>query len=202
MCTQCSSGRADLDSDPGTECVVCPAAHVSLSGMTECLGCTAGKYLDAVAPFITTPRPTCDAGGRSPGAGYMQACEAEEGCVYEAGSCQLQTQGRLRIDGTRADGTLVMRTLPLCDAGGHLGGAGFAQACEADAGCQYIDGSCQRVVEGTIEVPVLACFACAPGRYSSGPVVECSSCGFGYYQNRSGGLTCDECPDLMFCQAG
>ena len=31
---------------------------------------------------------------------------------------------------------------PACDGGGHQGGAGYVQACRAEAGCDYLSGQC------------------------------------------------------------
>ena len=31
---------------------------------------------------------------------------------------------------------------PVCDAGGHPGGTGFASACEAEVGCSFVGGEC------------------------------------------------------------
>ena len=41
----------------------------------------------------------------------MQACQAEEGCVYDSGGCHVATHGRLRLNGTVQNGTSLMQTL-------------------------------------------------------------------------------------------
>jgi hypothetical protein len=37
---------------------------------------------------------------------------------------------------------------PLCNAGGHAGGAGYMQSCEAEAGCAYSNGGCAPIGAG------------------------------------------------------
>ena len=115
-CSTCAPGTfgAPCTSAADTSCSPCPpvangdgaltCANATTSRMTSCspgytlVPGTAGTA-DGCAPsgcpntqaFVFSPDPQnpqpCNAGGHPGGAGYMQACNLEEGCSYRGGQC-------------------------------------------------------------------------------------------------------------------
>jgi hypothetical protein len=78
-----------------TECNACVAGQVDgdSSSATPCTSCLAGQYWERPSFYAesglpaSTLGPVCDAGGHAGGAGYMQSCQAEPGCMYSNGGC-------------------------------------------------------------------------------------------------------------------
>jgi hypothetical protein len=100
VCTECTpvtNGEGALTCESGFSSRVegCSSGYVLIPGNETHTDVCAPMScpIAAAVPFTPDPDnpPLCDAGGHSGGAGFMQACEAETGCMYASGQCTLKT---------------------------------------------------------------------------------------------------------------
>ena len=77
-CAPCAAGTADLDSDPRTACVACPAGTYSPEFSTVCAGCPSGFHdtdADAATPCVADDAAMCSSGHYiSPGDSSCSDC--------------------------------------------------------------------------------------------------------------------------------
>ena len=163
-CSFCSSGTADEDSDPSTACVPCPSGTFAGCGETQCNECEAGQVDSDSSP--ATPCTECLVGQ------YW-----ERPSVYAA------------------TGLPVIGDAPACDAGGHPGGAGYMQSCEAEPGCIYSNGECVPMAIVVSDYGV--CIQCPAGQadLDSNSRTRCTDCNVGDYA-ALGSTVCTSCHSL------
>lgn len=229
-CEECPPGTYDHDNSTHTECLVCPAGHISSAGSIECTVCADGEQV------INNQCVECNPGYVSNGGLACTACDVgsstDNDKVQSRTSCYDCADGWVAAGGsgsctectpgTYNDGT-PKATCDICintkyqDLAGQTGckvcAAGFIQdtntgatSCTECAG-GYIsssgDTSCTVCNAGTKEVDNV-CVDCPNEKYQDeAGKTSCKVCGDGYRQNTNTAATmCTDCSDGYVSNSG
>jgi hypothetical protein len=203
-CDYCGPGkRADSSSNA---CVPCAASTYSLGGSHKCAPCQAqGTFSPSGAATCTLARPGHKANGERTGEFACEAGTYSTGSVDSCASCGtgFSNEGASKCDfcgpGEYMHEQATIKECSDCEAGKYSEtGASSAEGCFACGVGEYSSegaGFCSAVrageevaKDGELRIGAASCTA---GRYSTGSVDSCTSCGTGF--SNDGASKCEFC---------
>ena len=213
-CTVCAPGTYSAQAG-SRQCPQCPmGTYQPGTGMSECVDCAPGKFLDVPGRDAESECQSCPAhAGNSPaGSAYESACKCDAGSAGPAGGpvCALCDPGKHQA----STGAVACVE---CDAGTYLSSPGSASeldclACPAGLVSEAAAGTCRQCDAHSQRVPGLPAVPdeckCSVGYWREGVswASSCQLCPSGKVKTVVGDQACDDCPaestspDAFICQ--
>jgi hypothetical protein len=179
-CSICYSPKTSISGGPCTFCPVGKYPFQPLLGITQCLDCPAGYFLDEQGLTSCKKCPTGQ--GSTPGSNACTACQSGQTCTSCPDKKCFDSDSQTCIEPPQGYGEQLTRCTP----------------CPANTSSIY-GGQCTNCPAGQFSLPSQKCTPC-PGGTSSVSGGACTNCPAGQFSTTGG--ACINCPANYTSQPG
>jgi hypothetical protein len=169
-CNKCRAGT--YNNKPGSiQCENClEGAYNDTKGATSCKNCQPGTYADELGSEICQSCPL----------GSYSSVENSRSCTLCGNDTYSSVKGSIKCNDCTS---------------GEKSGKGYSECTPCKEGQEWIKTTTTSIGKK----PLRTCVACEPGSFlkTYRGVTKCASCDYGKYQDTSGQMECNKCPDRV-----